>query len=128
MLSSALALTMLMPVVGMAQRGNVPPIRVDVVMEKLGVKGMPNTARELELGQSATTTLSEPTKISSVGVAGMHEGARVTITCVGPNRLRVEADEMEPVSRSVAVTLQVAEDGSLKVAPERTPPPKPPGR
>lgn len=127
MLSSAFALSLLVPLTGIAQRGNVEPVRVDAVMERLGVKGLPNAPRELELGQSATTVLVEPRKISSYGITGMHESARVTITCVGPNRLRVEADEMEPVSRTVTVTLQVAEDGSLTVAPERAPP-KPPGR
>ena len=127
MLSGALALSLSMPVLCAGQRGNVAPVRVDVVMEKIGVKGVPNAARELELGQSTTTSLGEPEKISAFGITKMHEGARVTITCVGPNRLRVEADEMEPVSRSVVVTLVVGEDGSLTVAPERAPA-KPPGR
>ena len=126
MLSGVFALSFLMPMVSFAQRGNVDPVRVDAVMEKLGVKGLPNSPRELELGQSATTMLTEPGKIAPYGITGMHESARVTITCVGPNRLRVEADEMEPVSKSVTVTLHVAEDGALTVVPERAPPPKPP--
>jgi hypothetical protein len=115
-----------MPVVCIGQRGGVAPIRVDVLMEKLGVKSMPSSERELELGKSTTTVLAEPQKLAVYGITGMHEGARVTMTCVGPNRLRVEADEMEPVYRSVAVTLQASEDGSLTVAPERAPPKQPP--
>ena len=125
MFLGALALWALMPVVSAGQRGNVAPIRVDAMMEKLGVKGLPNAERELELGKSTTTVLAEPQKLATYGITGMHDGARVTITCVGPNRLRVEADEMEPVSRSVTVTLQVGDNGSLTVAPERVPP-KPP--
>ena len=127
MLVSAFALSLLIPVICAGQRGNVAPIRVDVLMEKLGVKGMPNGERELELGKSTTTTLAEPQKLATYGITGMHEGARVTITCVGPNRLRVEADEMEPVSHSMNVTLQVGDDGTLTVAPERAPPRPPRG-
>jgi hypothetical protein len=125
-LTGAFALTLMTPVLCSGQRGNAAPVRVDAVAEKIGVKGMPGAARELELGQSATTVLAEPQKIAEYGIKGMHDGARVTITCVGPNRLRVEADEMEPVSRSVTVTLVIGDDGSIVVAPERAPP-KPPG-
>ena len=125
MVFGAVGLFLWMPAVSAGQPGSVSPVRVDAVMEKIGVKGLPNAERELELGKSTTTVLAEPQKLATFGIAGMHDGARVTITCVGPNRLRVEADEMEPVSRSAAVTLQVGDDGSVKIAPERVPP-KPP--
>ena len=125
---SALAISLMMPAICVGQRGNIAPIRVDALMDKLGVKGMPNGERELELGKSTTTVLAEPQKLAPYGITGMHEGARVTMTCVGPNRLRVEADEMEPVSRSVVVTLLVGDDGSVTVAPERAPPKPPPGK
>ena len=128
MVWGALALFLWTPAVGGAQGGNVAPIRVDAVMEKIGVKGLPNAERELELGKSTTAVLAEPQKLAAVGITGMHDGARVTITCVGPSRLRVEADEMDPVSRSVTVTLQVGDDGSLTIAPARGPQKPPPGR
>ena len=125
-LLSACALSAMLPALGAAQRQDVAPVRVDALAEKLGVKGMPSGARELDLGQSATTVLAEPGKLEPYGIKGMHEGARVTITCVGPSRLRIEADEMEPVPRSITVTLRVQDDGSLAQVPERAPPPKPP--
>jgi hypothetical protein len=125
--SIACALCAMLPAVSVAQLVGAA-VRVDAVAEKLGVKGMPNGARELEPGQSATMMLEKPAKLEPY-IKGMHEGARVTITCVGPNRVRVEADEMDPTPRSTAVTLRVQEDGSLVPVqvPERAPPaPKPP--
>ena len=87
---------------------------------------MVNAPRELDLGHSITTTLADPKKLTPY-IKGMHEGARVTITCVGPNRLRVEAEEMEPVEQRTAVTLRVGEDGSLTpVSPAPPRPDKPP--
>jgi hypothetical protein len=124
-LLAACALSAMLPARSVAQLAGAA-VRVDALSEKLGVKGLPNGARELEPGQSATMMLTEPKKLEPYGIKGMHEGARVTLTCVGPNRLRVEADEMEPEARSVVVTLRVQDDGSLVQAPERTPPPKPP--
>jgi len=127
-LSIVCALSPMLPMLSVAQQDEKPSVRVDALAEKLGVKGMPGGVREIELGQSATMMLAEPRKLEPYSIKGMHEGARVTITCVGPNRLRIEADEMEPVPRSVTVTLLVQDDGSLVKAPERAPPPKPPIR
>lgn len=126
MLSIACALSAMVPAVGVGQLIGGSSVRVDAVAEKLGVKGLPSTARELEPGQSATMMLAEPGKLEPFGIKGMHEGARITITCVGPNRLRVEADELDPAPRSIVVTLRVQDDGSLVPVPERAPPAKPP--
>jgi hypothetical protein len=108
-----------------AQRPEVFPVPVGVVAEQLGVKLMPDAPRELELGRSATTMLAEPKKLAQVGITGMHEGARVTITCVGPNRIRVEADEMEPVAKRVTVMALVnPETNAVSPVPDK-PVPKP---
>lgn len=116
----------MVPALSLAQTPGAPPIPVGSVSEKLGVKTMPSAPLELDPGRSVTTTLSDPKKLEPY-IKGMHEGARVTISCVGPGRIRVEAEEMEPVEHRTTVTLQVAEDGELKSAPERpTAPPKPP--
>lgn len=130
-LLGACVLCVALPGLSFAQQPDVEPVRVESVADKLGSKLVPNGPRELELGHSATTMLTQPQKLASYGIKGMHEGARVTITCVGPNRVRVEADEMEPVSQRGAVTLRVGADGALTPVPERpqTPPPaKPPLR
>ncbi|MGH7617142.1 MAG: hypothetical protein ACREPM_07945 [Gemmatimonadaceae bacterium] len=113
----ACALCAALPALSFAQRPDVDPIPVGNVTEKIGVKSMVNAPRELEFGHSVTTTLAEPKRLAPYGIKGMHEGARVTITCVGPNRVRVEAEEMEPVEQRATVMLVVANDGSLTVAP-----------
>ena len=124
----ACVLCMSLPVLAAAQKPDVDPVSVSNIADKLGVKVTPSAPRELEFGRSATSTLAEPQKLASYGIKGMHEGARVTITCIGPSRLRVEVDEMEPVAQRAAVTLEVSTDGSLTPVPDRpkAPPPKPP--
>ena len=99
LLSSAVALAFLAPASSSAQRTEPDPVPIDAIAEKLGVKLGPSTARELELGQSATMLLTKPEKLASHGIK-MHEGARVTVTRVGVGRLRIEADEL-PLSRDV---------------------------
>jgi hypothetical protein len=123
----ACALWAALPALSLAQRPSVDPVPVGDVTDKLGVKTMVNAPRELDLGHSVTTTLADPKKLVAYGIKGMHEGARVTITCVGPNRVRVEAEEMEPVEQRTTVTLRLGEDGSLTPVPPSPPKPdKPP--
>jgi hypothetical protein len=110
-----------------AQMPDVDPVRVEKVAEKLGVKLQVNSPRDLEFGKSVTASLEDPKKLASLGIKTMHEGARVTITCVGPSRIRVEADEMEPVVQREFVMLTVSEEGTLKPAPApQKPASKPP--
>jgi hypothetical protein len=107
------------------QQGTVE-ISVKSIVDKLGLKPSGNVPDEFELGRSITVSLADPAKIAKYGIVGMHEGARVTMTRVAPDRIRVEADEMEPVPNKSIVTLKVAANGSMTQAPppER---PKPPG-
>jgi hypothetical protein len=107
------------------QQPDVPPVPVPVVAEKLGVSPMPDAPRSLEWGKSATATVTDPKKLVPYGIKGIHEGARVTITCVGFYRVRVEADEVEPVPVRAVVTLKFDPDGSMTPLPDKTPP-KPP--
>jgi hypothetical protein len=104
-------------------------IRVDAkaLADKLGVKLGPGAPDEIELGRTITTSLTDPAKIGKLGIVGLHEGARVTITRVGPDRIRVEGDEMEPMPVSGKVTLKVGADGSLTVAPDKLPAKPPTG-
>jgi hypothetical protein len=99
-----------------AQRPGMDPVDLGPIAEKLGVKLMPSTPRELDPGHSATMSLVDSAKIAQFGIKSMHQGARVTITYVGPGRIRVEADEMDPELRSVKVTLTFAPAGALAVA------------
>ena len=125
-LLSACAVCFMFPAAPRAQQPNVDPIPVGNVAERLGVKLMPSAPTELDFGHSVTAMLADPGKIETVGIKGMHEGARVTITCVGPSRLRVEADEMTPVEQRKTITIRVDVDGTLTQAPDRPPPAKPP--
>jgi hypothetical protein len=116
----------IVPALSFAQSFGAPTIAVGSVSEKLGVKASQSAPLELDPGRSVTTTLSDPKKLDPY-IKGMHEGARVTISCVGPGRIRVEAEEMEPVEQRTTVTLRVAEDGVLTPASEKpATPPKPP--
>jgi hypothetical protein len=101
------------------------PVRVDAVAAKIGVKAMPGAPSEIDPGRSATTTLVDPDKLERLGAKGLHEGARVTITCIGPARIRVEAEEFNPVEQRVVVTLRVNDDGTVTKVDDR-PVPKPP--
>jgi hypothetical protein len=126
LMMGACVLVVALPALSRAQRPDVDPVPVGSVADKLGAKAGPSSPRELELGRSATSTLDKPEKLAAYGIKGMHEGARVTITCVGPSRVRVEVDEMEPVAQRGAVTLQVSTDGSLTPVTDRPSPTKPP--
>ena len=106
------------------QQGAAVEISVKSTIDKLGLKPSGNLPDEFDLGRSITVSLADPAKIAKYGIVGMHEGARVTVTRVAPDRIRVEADEMEPVPNKSTVTLKVAANGSMTQAPER---PKPPG-
>jgi hypothetical protein len=125
----AWAVSAMLPAFSFAQTPVSPPadpIPVGHVSDKLGVKPMVNAPHELDPGNSVTTMLADPKKLEAF-IKGMHEGARVTISCIGPGRIRVEAEEMEPVEQHGTVTLHVGQDGSLTPAAERPPTPvKPP--
>jgi len=125
----ACVLTIALPHQGRAQgpASAGPDVSMKTLAEKLGVKPSPNAPDDIEIGRSVTTSLSSPDKIAAYGITGMHEGARVTITRTAPDRLRIEADEMEPVSARSAVTLRVAADGSMTKVAEKAAA-KPPGR
>jgi hypothetical protein len=104
------------------QQGAVA-ISVKSIIDKLGLKPSGDLPGDFELGRSITVSLADPAKAAKYGIVGMHEGARVTLTRVAPDRVRVEADEMEPVPNKSNVTLKVAADGSMTQAPERAKPP-----
>jgi hypothetical protein len=107
-------------------QGSPATVSVKNLSATLGVKPASTTGpAELELGATITFTLSEPLKIAKLGIVGMHEGARVTITRIAPDRIRVEADEMEPMPVSGKATLRVNADGTFTQVADR-PPGKPP--
>jgi len=106
-----------------SQQQGAVEISVKTMIDKLGLKPSGNVPDDFELGRSITLSLADPAKAAKYGIVGMHEGARVTMTRVAPDRVRVEADQMEPLPAKSTVTLKVAADGSMTQAPERTKPP-----
>lgn len=113
--------TMGVPSPTVAPRLEGPRVVVAVLAAKLGVKAMPSSPEELELGHSITASLVDANKILKFGISGMHDGARVTITRIAADKLRVEADEMEPVEHTEVVTLLINSDGSYTRVPPKTP-------
>ncbi len=102
-------------------------VPVTATLEKLGAKpATTNYPQDLELGRTITAMLVSPDKIAEYGIKGMHEGARVTVTRIGPDRIRVEADELEPVAAKGVATLRVSADGSLTPVAEHAPAKAPP--
>ena len=85
------------------------------VSKQLGLKVTDRPDAMLALGSSLTGQLDEPEKLESFGIKGMHKGARVVVMRVGPDRIRVEADELEPVETRGAATLRVNASGDLIV-------------
>ncbi len=102
---------------GQVQQGVLGPnpgaATIAGIASHLGLKIVPSGETELSLGGSFTGLLEEPAKLESVGVHGMHEGARVSVIKVGPDRIRVEADELEPKPAKATVTLNITSKGEL---------------
>jgi hypothetical protein len=98
------------------QQGAPISVSAKALCDQLGVRLQPKDDDELRLGASVTATLKDPEKLAAFGVKGMHAGARVIIARVAPDKVRVEADEMEPAPANAAATIKLDAKGVL-VAP-----------
>jgi hypothetical protein len=79
--------------------------RVDVsrLTARLGIAPQPDSPTELDVGTSVTCILRTPDRLAAFGIRGVREGARVTIIRSAPDRIRIEADEIEPIRTESAV-------------------------
>src|SRR5215475_4928947 len=94
-------------------------VAVKTITDALGLKPTTSAAPEtLDLGTTITCSLTDPAKLAKHTIRGLHEGARVTVTRIAPDRIRVEADEMEPMPVSGKVTLKMNSDGTLTPVPD----------
>jgi hypothetical protein len=84
-----------------------------VIAAQLGVKSAPGQADEMLVGASVTCTLVDPAKLAALGAPGLHIGARVTFTRIAADKIRVEADELEPVELTKKLTLRIDGQGQL---------------
>ncbi len=94
-----------------------PVLTVGVVTTQLGITVQVRPDEEFALGSSLTGLLADPEKLAKFGIH-MHQGARVTAGRATPDKIRVEADEMEPVPARATATLRVDEKGVLTAVPK----------
>lgn len=91
-------------------------VSAKALAEQLGAKLQPRDDDELHIGMSFTAVLQSPEKLTALGLKEMHDGARVTVGRVGPDKARVEVDEMSPVAASTAATFKLDAKGLLVAA------------
>lgn len=101
------------------QQGAPENVSAKALCDQLGAKLQPRDSDELRLGASVTATLDDPEKLAAFGVRGMHAGARVIVARIAPDKVRVEADEMDPKPASAGVTLKLDASGAM-VAPGKS--------
>jgi hypothetical protein len=95
------------------QQGAPAFVSAKALAEQLGAKLQPRDDDELRVGVSFTAVLASPEKLTALGLKEMHAGARITVGRIAPDKIRVEADEMEPVPASTAATLKLDAKGML---------------
>jgi len=100
------------------QQGAPAFVSSKALAEQLGSRLQPRDDDELRLGASFTAVLHEPDKLAELGLKGMHDGARVTVARVAPDKVRVEVDEMSPAPANAAATFKLDAKGALIVAPK----------
>lgn len=83
------------------------------VAEQLGAKLTSGHNEELGIGSSLTGALVDPAKLAKLGISGMHEGARVALMRVAPDKVRVEVDELEPTPQTKKATFKIDDKGRL---------------
>jgi hypothetical protein len=107
------ALAMPSVTVGQNVRQQSSQVTRSDVAEQLGAKVTQNQNEELGIGSSLTGSLVDPAKLVKLGISGMHEGARVSVMRVAPDKLRVEVDELEPTPQTKKATLKIDDRGRL---------------
>lgn len=90
-------------------------VSAKAIAEQLGARIQPREDDELHVGASFTAVLDTPDKLSAFGLKEMHPGARVTVARIGPDKIRVEIDEMSPAPANTAATLKLDAKGLATV-------------
>jgi len=98
------------------QQGAPASVSAKALAEQLGARLQPRPDDELNVGQSFTAMLEKPDKFTELGLKTMHAGARVTVARIAPDKVKVEADEMDPTPANTSATLKLDAKGLLTVA------------
>lgn len=120
MVAACVGILALAPLRALAQVGDTKQnagVTLSGVAAQLGAKVVARDGDELPVGGSFSGTLADPAKLVALGVAGMHEGARVTVMRVAPDKLRIEVDELDPVPLTKKATLKIDATGKLAPIP-----------
>lgn len=98
------------------QQGAPASVSAKALAEQLGSRLQPRPDDELNVGQSFTAMLEKPDKFTALGLKEMHAGARVTVARIAPDKVKIEADEMDPTPANTSVTLKLDSKGMLIAA------------
>ena len=98
------------------QQGAPESVSAKAIAEQLGAKLQPRADDELHVGTSFTAMLEQPEKFIALGLKPMHAGARVTVARIAPDKVKIEADEMDPSPTSTSGTLKLDSKGALIAA------------
>ena len=114
-LATCAGLALAMPNVTVAQNVKQQSVQLtrNDVADQLGAKVTSGQTEELPVGSSLTGSLVDPAKLEKLGVSGMHQGARVSVMRIAPDKLRVEVDELEPTPQTKKATLKIDDRGRL---------------
>ena len=92
-------------------------VTIGSIASQLGVTVTMVADEEFAVGVQFTGVLQAPEKLDGLGLPGMHSGARVYAARIGPDRVQVEADELNPPKR-VGAKLKLDDGGKLLAAPK----------
>src|SRR5689334_18341351 len=98
------------------QQGAPAFVSAKALAEQLGAKLQPRFDDELNIGASFTAMLEQPDKLTALGLKPMHAGARITVARIAPDKVKIEADEMDPAPANASATLKLDSKGMLIVA------------
>ena len=95
-----------------SQSGRIALVRADSLAAAFGLTLPTNAISTVGLGDCVTGTLDDPARLERYGLTGMHAGARVTVMRSAPDKLQVEADELEPATKRVSAVVRLDGDGN----------------
>lgn len=91
-------------------------VTIGQIATQLGVKVPSRAEEDFTLGTSFTGSLEDTLKFEEY-ITGMHVGARVTVARIAPDRVYIEADEIDPPQKK-SLRVRMNPDGTLVKPPK----------